>query len=168
MSMAGRIAADDFLALAAHARLPAINPARAADDEWTAHCRAVWAKGPPWGFDRGFVAELAAEHLPRVLAQMGVARMIGRLSPDTRRIVGRGAPLAAMPLDPAGRWMLLRLAEPQPELLALDSWSHAWRCPALDTIGHDLVDLGAWRWGVSAAKAAFRIARLCGAARPVP
>jgi hypothetical protein len=140
----------------------------ATPDEWAAHCRRAWAALPAWGFDRGFVAELAADHLPRVLGQMGLGQFVGRISPHARAIVGRGAPPAALPLDPDGRWMLLRLEPDSADWLMLDSWSHRWRCPSFDQLGADLVDLGAWRWSVNPAKAAFRIARICGQERPRP
>jgi hypothetical protein len=163
-----RIAADDFWAIARQMRAPLPDPVRAADDEWQGFCRAVWSAFPAWGYDRAFLAELAAQQLPRILAQMGVSRLIGRIDPQARHIVGKGAPLATLPLCPDGRWMLLRLEQPAPALLALDGWSHAWRCPVLSGRGNDLIDLGAWRWATTPAKAAFRIARLCGRRRPVP
>lgn len=137
-------------------------------EDWDAHLRAAWSKLPAWGFDRGYVAELAADHLPRVLAQMGLGQLLGRVSPDAAAIVGKGAPWAALPMDPGGRWMLFRLEPDSATLITLDSWAHAWRCPELDQFGADLIDLGAWRWATSPAKAAFRIARICGRARPVP
>lgn len=126
------------------------------------------ASQPLWAFDPHFVAELATEHLPRVLGQMGLGPLLGRIHPAAKRIVGRGAPFCALPLDRSGRWMLLRLEPDSPDLLALDEWSHAWRCPSLDQLGDDLIDLGAWRWDVSRAKAAFRIARACGRQSATP
>jgi hypothetical protein len=149
-------------------RVPMPNPCRADDEEWWRFCRTVWGKFPVWGYDRAFVAELAVDFLPRVLAQMGIGRFIGCISPDARAIVSRGAPLSALPLDPDGRWMMMRLQPDSPDKLLLDSWSHAWRCPSLSRRGDDLIDLGAWLWNLSEAKAAFRIARLCGRKRPLP
>jgi hypothetical protein len=160
-----RVAAD---ASHGQAAAPPRRRALSTSEEWAAYCRAEWARLPAWGFDRAFVAELAADHLPRVLAAMGVARLIGRISNDARQLVGRGAPLSAMPLAPDGRWFLMRLRPPDEVLIALDPWSHRWRCPALDGIGDDLIDLGVWRWRMTPAKTAFRIARLCGRQRPVP
>lgn len=152
-----------------HVRSPGGAPPLAAQgDDWLHRYRQACAALPPWGFDRAFVAELAAEHLPRVLAHIGLGKLLGRISPDAKRIVGRNAPFCALPLDPGGRWMLFRIEPGSTDLLALDSWSHAWRCPSLDQLGADLVDLGAWRWGISDAKAAFRIARICGHPRPAP
>jgi hypothetical protein len=136
------------------------NPFRGSDDEWRAWMRDV----PPWGFDRHFVAELAADHLHRVRGEMSLSEEIGRLARAPSEVI----PLSAMWLAPFGRWMLLRLDEEPRDLIALDTWAHAWSCPALDRAGRDLIDLGAWRWGVSHSKAAFRIARLCGRRRPVP
>ena len=165
---AARAMAHDFFAIARQHRLRAPDVFRATEDEWAAYCRPVWSRFPAWGFDRDFVAELARDHLPRILGQMGIGQMLGRISPDARRIVGRGASFAALPRDPDGRWIMFRLEPDSLDILALDEGHHAWRCPSLDQLGNDLIDLGAWRWGISAGKAAFRIARLCGRTRPVP
>lgn len=137
-------------------------------EEWDRYHRDVWRAAPPYAFCPHFIHALAEDHLPRVLGQMGIGQMLGRISPDAHRIVGRGAPFCALPRDPDGRWMMFRLTPDSADILALDDWTHAWRCPSLDQLGSDLIDLGAWRWGISAGKAAFRIARLCGRARPVP
>jgi hypothetical protein len=162
------VAADDFFAVADRHRIPVPNAFRAEDADWTGFCRSVWLRFPAYGFDRDFVAELAADCLPRVLGQMGFAKLCGRIAGDAKAIVGRGAPFAALPLGGDGRWMLFRLTPPAPELIAFDERGHAWRCPSLGAQGNDLIDLGAWRWGIGEAKAAFRIARLCGRKRPVP
>jgi hypothetical protein len=161
-------APHDFAGIARQHRIWPPSLVTADADAWAAHCRAVWARFPAWAFDRDFVAELAREHLPRVLGQMNMGQFLGRISPDARRIVGRGAPFAALPRDPDGQWMMFRIEPDSTDIMALDECSHAWRCPSLDQLGNDLIDLGAWRWGISAGKAAFRIARLCGRTRPVP
>lgn len=143
-----RLAADDFAGIAAQQGLRAPPVVTGDGDAWDAHCRKVWRAFPAYGFDRCYVAELAAEVLPRVLAQMGVGRSFGMF---------RGGP-----------WRIFSLAPDDPAFLAVNEWHHNWRCPSLAQRGPDLVSLGAWRWGISEGKAAFRIARICGRARPVP
>lgn len=146
------------------------SPIRCSAAEWDAHCRKVWAKFPAWAFDEGYVAALARDHLPNVLAQMGIGPLLGRISDPAHchAVAGRGAPLMALPTDPDGRWLLLRVEPGSAHLLILDEAGHAWRCPSLARRGASVIELGAWRWGVSEAKAAHRIARICGQRRPVP
>lgn len=139
----------------------------ATEADWTRFFQQRARALPAWHFDRELVAELAAQHLPRVLAQIGLGPLLGRVSPHARLIVGRGAPFGVLPLEGDGPWMMFRVAPDARELLVLHEESHAWRCPQLSQFGEDLVDLGAWRWGVSPSKAAFRISRMCGRARPV-
>lgn len=154
--------------------------------------RAFWSAFPDWGFDAVYVGEVARDFLPRVLADMGVGPMIGRVHHDpmvaliagatlpqllaTRPVVDWRDVLAALPpqMVPLGGdpehapGLVFDLhAAPSPALFLCEA-SHEWRCPALARSGACLVDLGAWRWNISAAKAAHRIARLCGLRRPVP
>jgi hypothetical protein len=53
-------------------------------------------------------------------------------------------------------------------LIFLCEASHRWWCPALARKGACLVDLGAWRWEITPAKAARRIGRILGLGRLVP
>lgn len=142
--------------------------------EWSVYCRKVWARFPAWGFDAAYLTEVARPFLPRIMAEMGFGRFCGFLADASghgfysRAIAGDAAPTVALPLFADGRWRMFRLEPNSPDFFALDDWSHAWFCRSLARRGESLLDLGAWRWGVSEAKAAHRIARLCGIRRPVP
>lgn len=139
---------------------------------WLAYCRQVWSLFPGWGYDRGYVTEVARGFLPLLFAQIKLGRFLGYIDPEWRRVVGSRSNLnlAVIPLVPmGGRWMIWRLSrDADAPLLAFDEWAHAWRCPDYTRRGVDLTDLGAWRWGISESKAAHRIARICGVGRPVP
>ena len=164
-------------------------------DGWDRYVRQVWNAYPAWGYCSTFVGESARHLLPRVLAQIGVGRMIGRVSeapfeaavagipiPDAEDVllwgwqwIVRHAPRPHLvPLAGAGEFGLGMVFRLQPAsagespMLFLDEASHQWCCPALAREGASLVNLAAWRWGISDAKAAHRIARICGLQRPVP
>lgn len=158
-----------FERIAAEQRIRQPKPFAAWAD-WEAYCRRVWAKFPGWAWDSAYLTEAAREFLPRIMAEMGMGRMCGYLAPASisHAIAGRGAPLATLPLYSDGRWMMFRLAPASDTYLAFDEHSHAWRCPQLARAGADLVELGAWKWETTEARAARRIARLCGLERPAP
>jgi hypothetical protein len=164
---------------------------------WDAYEAAVWRAAPPWAWCPHYVAELAREHLPRVLASIGVGQMLGRVSDDPSYAVAYGIPLPAPEdarlwnwrwivqhaplnrhLEPltrgadssAGMVFLLRPAspaQPQPRLY-IDEITHEWWVPTLDREGASLIELASWLGGITPAKAAHRIARLCGRQRPYP
>lgn len=162
----------------------------ASAEAWEAYCRLVWARFPAWGYDATFIGEAAKPFLPRVLAQMGLGRLIGWISDDPvdaiihgirlpdraedwswRWLVDHARGLALIPLrdGPDASGMLFRLTpDPDAALLVLCRDRHDWRCPTLARQGEDLVELGAWRWDVGKAKSAYRIARLAGLQRAAP
>jgi hypothetical protein len=159
-------------------------------EETMAHCRRVWAAFPAWGYDEFYVAEVARPLLPRILAQMNLGQAVGRVSDDTADcvIMGIEIPDADRARDWSWRWVLdhaprlglvplrggseyatgLMFKLPEGDLLVFDQIAHDWRCPSLARVGDDLIALGEWRWSTTRAKAAWRIARLCGLQRPVP
>lgn len=137
-------------------------------DDWVDFVRAVWGNAPKWAFSPPAVRHAAQALLPRVLAQMGLGPRIGCVSEDALAIAGPGAPYSCLPLVADADWMLFRIALTEPDLILIEDVGHRWRCPSLARQGADLIELGAWLWGVSEGKAAFRIARLCGLKQPTP
>lgn len=161
--------------------------------QWDRFQRQVFAAYPPWGWCPHYVGALAAAHLPRICGAIGLGPLLGAVSEDPadawvhgialpepeealawswRWVVdhaprlGTGNPL--LPLARDGWGLVFRLAPDAPQWLILDRIDHQWCCPALDREGVSLIELAAWRLGISNARAASRIARLCGVARPVP
>lgn len=138
--------------------------------DWLAYCRSVWRHYPPWAYDSDYVEEAARDFLPRVLADMGVGTLIGgaEMAADTPILLAvTDAVLAADP-ERIHAWLAFRIEPAATDVLLLEDASHAWRCPALAARGEGLIELGAWRWRMSPARAAWRIARLSGLPRPVP
>ena len=161
-------------------------------------CRKVWAAFPAWGYDETYVEEAARPHLPRVLAQIGLGKLVARVGSDTdvlldlqgvlglaeRHVFERGdhiwpdwravfRELPALLNAAAGKYhpspiMRFRLAPEDRTPLLFNDISHEWWCPRLNRQGDGLIQLGAWRWDISETKAAWRIAKLCGLERPVP
>lgn len=161
---------------------------------WNRYARQVYAAYPPWGWCPHYVAELARGHLPRICGAIGLGPLLGCVSEDPADAhafgiavpeaeeallwswrwlvahaprIGAGDPL--LPLAGEGEGLAFRLAPGgDAPLLILDRISGEWVCPALDREGVSLIELMAWRLEISHARAASRIARLCGVARPVP
>jgi hypothetical protein len=120
-------------------------------------------------YDADYVSDAARPALVRVLADLGVVEVLGFVHQHARLIAGKGAPLAAQPLDEYGRFMVAYLQRGEDRLLlGLDEWSFRWSCPSAGRGGRTLVDLGAWVWDCTESKAARRIAKLAGLAGPVP
>ncbi|MCL2427893.1 MAG: hypothetical protein FWD12_01510 [Alphaproteobacteria bacterium] len=163
--------ADRFFAPARQAARIKEPPAvRCSSDEWLDYCRAVWRRYPRWGYVPDYVEEAARDFLPRVLADIGIGPMIGRreMRDDTQTLLAvTDAVLAADP-GRVGEWLAFRIEPGAGDILLFDEASHVWHCPALSRRGDGLIELGAWRWGLSTAKAAWRIARLCGLRSPMP
>lgn len=173
-------------------QLPAEPAQRAEMDRWLYR---VWAAYPVWGYCSDFIGQHARPMLPRVVAEIGLGRLLGFVSDDPADAMAYGIPLPApedamawgwpwvvahaaaphlVPLvrvrpDAAAPGLCFRLTPaPGAPLLFVCEASHRWWCPALARKGAGLLDLAAWRWDVTPAKAARRLARLLGLGRAVP
>jgi hypothetical protein len=125
---------------------------------------------PGWAYDRDYVTSHALEQLPRVCGQLGTGEAVAvlerprwwatlRLREDARSLHG---------LRTTGSVVALRLTENSYDLLFIDRAVGEWDCPNLSKRGDDLVSLAAWRLDLPDAKAAWRLARICGLQRPLP
>lgn len=163
--------------------------------EWHRWLYRVWAAYPVWGYCSYFIGDHARPVLPRVLAEIGLGQLQGFVSDDPADAYAYGIPLPdaedalawgwawvvahapaphLVPLtrirpQHGGPGMCFRLTrDPGAPLLFLCEATHQWWCPALARKGACLVDLAAWRWDVTPAKAARQMARLLGLGRAVP
>ena len=117
---------------------------------------------PPWAYDRDFIAVLADDFLPRICAEIGVRRALGVIPPPAwwpHRNDSRFAPQ---------RETEILILQRDRRCIFLDRATHEWVDPTHARAGHDLIELAAWSWRISEAKAAWRLARLCGRAVPRP
>jgi len=142
----------------------------APDDDWRRFYEARRRTLPAWAYDRDYVTSHALEQLPRVTAQLGIGLAVAMIPRP------RWWPFAAAPehvrqlhgTSTPGSVAVLRVEPESYDLLFIDRATGEWDCPNLARRGDDLVSLAAWRLGVSDAKAAWRLARICGLRRPVP
>ena len=180
-----------FHRVAREARIAA-PPLLAPAEDYDRFCRAVYARFPAWGYDSDYLDIVCATQLPRALALLGVGRAIRRTGTTDEVLDMLAADLLApsMPGYPRrwrdwrevmdvlpslrDRWhpgsdiIAFAIAPDDARPLLLHTLSLQWDCPALSRRGDGLVELGAWRWGVSPAKAAWRLARRLGLERPYP
>jgi hypothetical protein len=155
----------------------------------------VWGAYPAWGYCTTFIGEHARAVLPRVMAEIGLGALLGFVSdePEDCYLAGITLPGPAHARAWGWAWVvkhapgphLVPLVRSRPEcpaagmcfrltrdaeapLIFFCEASHRWWCPALARKGACLVDLAAWRWDVTPAKAARRIGRVLGLGRLVP
>jgi hypothetical protein len=159
------------------------------------YCYRVWGAYPAWGYCTVFLGEHCRPVLPRVLAEIGLGAMLGFVSDDIEDAFAFGITLPPPAHARAWGWPWVVKHAPRPHLVPLTrrmpgcpdpglcfrltreadapliflgEGSHRWWCPALARKGACLVDLAAWRWDVTPAKAARRIGRILGLGRLVP
>lgn len=151
-------------------QLPPTPSPFAPDDAWRRYHDARRRLLPAWAYDRDYVTGHALEQLPRVCAQLGTGEPVGviprptwwfrpNLPESVRKLHG---------LTTEGRVALFRHAPGSYDLLFIDLAVGDWDCPNLKRRGPDLVDLTAWLLRLNDAKAAWRLARICGLQRPMP
>lgn len=149
----------------------------APDDDWRLWREARRKHLPPWSYDRDWLTCVALESLPRVCAQLGTGPAVAFIDrPAWWRwgACGDGTVTAAQRIlhglgpAPAAVVVAVPLVPGSASLLLIDRSTAEWDCPDAGRFGRDLVELAAWRWNLPAAKAAWRLARVCGLQRPAP
>jgi hypothetical protein len=146
----------------------------APDAEWRAWRRARRAAGPPWFYDADWLTSHALEEraLPVVAERLGLGDFVCEL-PRPRWWFGpalhaEAAALHLAPLPDLLPVLAVRLAPDAYDLLFLDQSLGGWEVPNLSRRGGNLVELAAWRWGMTLTKAAWRLARILGLGEPRP
>jgi hypothetical protein len=130
------------------------------------HIRAQRATAPAWAFDRPYVNILAQDLvLPRLCAELGLGPAVTTCE--------RPAwwPFPAPRPGPAGVILVLRARHYGLHATCLidqSTWEWALNGPPVIRSGRDLVELAAFIWGGSEAKAAWRIVRMAGRSIPWP
>lgn len=135
------------------AALAAMNAAE--DDRRRAAYRRRLATAPGWWFDREFVNSIALEFLPVVAADLGFTTVCAAWVPGE---------VAWWPEGEPGH--ILMLADARHRAVFVDRASGYWIADGMTRRGTDLVGFAAYRLGVSDAKAAWRLAKLCALRRP--
>lgn len=134
----------------------------APEPEWRGWLARIAREAPPWAYDPEHVTSFALELLPRVCAE-----------------IGTGEAVTTLPRPAWWRWpchdntaerpiMALAAKPGSYALLFIDRATGAWDCPPAARFGEELVSLAAWRWRTTPAKAAWRLAKICGLKRPLP
>ena len=126
--------------------------------DWEAECRNARLHLPPWAYHRDWLNGYALLHLPAVCRHLGTGPAIARAHRPS-----------FWPVEEPGRVLVL-LATPQTKAfpLYIDEHSGYWEEPGRQLKGLDLIELAERRLGLSAAKAAWRLARICGRRSPMP
>ncbi len=112
---------------------------------------------PAWAYHRDWLNAYALDRLPAVCAAVG-----------TGQAVCQSDHPVWWPASEPGHVLLLRATPAAVHGLMIDRASGFWMEPKLDLRGPDLVSLVEKRLGLSPAKAAWRLARICGLRRPMP
>lgn len=126
--------------------------------------RTARLAAPGWGFDRLYVNVLAADVvLPRLCAELGLGPAIAKTArpdwwPFPSPIPGPDGVILALRAAHFGRWATC--------LIDLATWEWAINGPPVARTGRDLIELAAFIWGGSEAKAAHRITRMAGRTAP--
>jgi hypothetical protein len=112
---------------------------------------------PAWAYHRDWLNAYALDRLPAVCAAVGTGSAVCQSDhPDW------------WPEDEPGRVLMLRATPSAFHPLMIDRASGFWMEPKLALQGPDLISLIEKRLGLSPAKAAWRLARVCGLKRPMP
>jgi hypothetical protein len=127
----------------------------AAQARWFADYRRRLAGAPSWWFDREYVTAVALEMLPAVAADLGFTLACATWGPGDLRW-----------WPPAEPGRVIMLADAERRAVFIDRASGYWIVGAFERRGADLVGLAAFRWQIDDARAAWRLARICGLRRP--
>jgi len=133
------------------------DPARA-ETEWRAWAARTARDAPVWAYDPDHINGYALDILPRVCAEIGTGEALTSIArPAWWFWGGQGS----------GNVIVLRAKLGSRAVLCIDRATGEWDCPAASRRGETLVHLAAWRWRTTDAKAAWRLARICGLKRPL-
>lgn len=150
--------------------LPLTDPARAMTElrAWTARCAR---EAPAWAYDPEYVSARALDILPRVCAEIGTGEAICALPRpawwSTPLDTAARARHGSAAFDDDMHFMVFRAKPGSYAVLVIHRATGEWECPAATRRGDNLVDLAAWRWRLTPAKAAWRLSKLCGLRRPL-
>lgn len=132
--------------------------------EYERATRAERQAAPPWAFDRTYVNVLAQDVvLPRLCRELGLGpALVSTTRPDWWPFPGaKPGPdgvCLVLRAQHFGRWATFWLDQ--------STWEWAINGPPIIRTGRDLVELAAFIWGGSEAKAAHRITRMAGRSEP--
>ena len=112
---------------------------------------------PAWAYHRDWLNAYALDRLPAVCAAVGTGQALCRATHPVW-----------WPEDEPGHVLLLRATPEAHHGLMIDQASGFWMEPKLGLQGRDLISLIEKRLALSPAKAAWRLARVCGLRRPMP
>lgn len=124
---------------------------------WRDQCRNAAKHLPPWAYHRDWLNGYALSMLPAVCAALGTGEAIAFLPRP-----------AFWPECEPGRVIAVRATPQAWHLLLIDRASGFWMEPTMAMQGPDLISLTEKRSSLSTAKAAWKLARICGLKRPMP
>lgn len=124
---------------------------------WKAECANASRSLPAWAYHRDWLNGYALEFLPAVCAAIETGQALQRITQPSW-----------WPSMEPGRVLALRATPAAYHCLFVDEASGFWMEPVLSMQGVDLVALVEKRLGLSPAKAAWRLARICGLRKPMP
>lgn len=128
------------------------------------HVRAQRQAAPAWAFDRLYVNVLAQDVvLPRLCRELGIGPAIATARrpewwPHQAPLPGPEGVILLLRAQHFGRWATCWLDQ--------STWAWSLNGPPIIRSGRDLIELAAFIWGGSEARAAWRIARMAGRSAP--
>ncbi|CAB4126857.1 hypothetical protein UFOVP78_23 [uncultured Caudovirales phage] len=135
---------------------------------WGARCGR---EAPAWAYDPEYVSGRALDILPRVCAEIGTGEAICTLPRpawwSTPMPAEDRARHGAARFDAEPHFIVFRAKPGSYAVLVIHRSTGEWECPAATRRGENLVELAAWRWRTTPAKAAWRLGKLCGLRRPL-